>query len=229
MDQPSFAIIVGAGPGIGASFARRLAREGFGVGLVARDADRLGALAAGLRKDGVDVRTAAADVTDADGLTAAVDDLARGAGRLDVLHYNPSRWRSGGVAEVTPADLLDDLALGAVGLLAAVRGALPHLKPGATVLATGGGSADRPAPGALTLGVQKAALRALVVGLAAELGPQGIHVATVTVRGNVTPGSPTGPDPVAEVLAGFVAETAGPREAWTTVADLTADGLHRRS
>jgi short-subunit dehydrogenase len=224
-----FAIIVGAGPGVGAAFARRLGREGYRIGLVARDAGRLDALAGELRTHGIDVRTARADAADGDRLTAVVDDLAATAGRLDVLHYNPSRYRPGGAADVTPAELLDDLALGAVGLLAAVRGARAHLDLGATVLATGSGSADRPSRGALTLGVQKAALRALVLALAGELGPRGIHVATVTVRGTIAPGTPLAPDAVAEALAALVAETGGPRETWTTVADLTRDGIRRVS
>ncbi|MGZ4625865.1 MAG: SDR family oxidoreductase, partial [Kineosporiaceae bacterium] len=88
-----FAIVVGAGPGVGAALARRLGREGYRVALVARDADRLSALADDLRADGVDVRTATADAADGEELTRVVGELATAAGRLDVLHYNPSRFR----------------------------------------------------------------------------------------------------------------------------------------
>ncbi|HVN11087.1 MAG TPA: SDR family NAD(P)-dependent oxidoreductase [Kineosporiaceae bacterium] len=221
-----FAVVLGAGPGVGAAFARQLGRRGYRVALVARDAGRLSALAEQVRAGGIDVRTATADAADGDGLAAVVDELAKGAGRLDVLHYNPSRFRAGGVRDVTPQDLLDDLALGAVGLLAAVRGGLEHLLVrGGTVVATGGGAADRAMPGGLTLPVEKGALRSLVIALAAELLPQGIHVATVTVRGTIKPGTPFAPDVVAAALAGLVEETAGPRESWRTVVDLTRDGL----
>jgi NAD(P)-dependent dehydrogenase (short-subunit alcohol dehydrogenase family) len=228
-DHHPFAVVVGAGPGLGAAVGRRLGRDGHRVALVARDAGRLEALASELRADGIDVRTATADAADGEQLTGVVDSLARDAGGLDVLHFNPSRFRPGGAADVTPRELLDDLALGAVGLLAAVRGALPHLAPGSTVLATGSGAADRPMRGGLTLGVQKAALRALVVGLAADLGPRGVHVATVIVRGTIAPGTPFAPDVVADAFAALVAESAGPRDGWTTVADLGRDGLARRS
>ena len=221
-----FALVVGAGPGVSAALARRLGAAGFRIGLVARDEQRLAELAAPLRAEGVDAQTAAADAGDADALTQAVDGLAREAGRLDVLHYNPSQYRAGGATEVSASDLLDDLAVGAAGLLTAVRAGLPHLLDrGGTVTATGSGAADRPMRGALTLGVQKAALRALVQGLALELTPRGVHVATVTVRGTVRPDTPFSPDAVAGALAGLVEQTAGPREAWTTLAELTRDGL----
>ena len=224
MSRP-FAVVVGAGPGVGAAFARRLGEQGYGVGLVARDVARLEDLAASLRADGVDVRVAGGDVADADSLGQAVGERARAGGRLDVLHYNPSRWRSGGAPEVSAADLLDDLAVGTAGMLTAVRAGLPFLLDGGgTVTATGSGAADRPMRGGLTLGVQKAALRALVRGLAAELTPQGVHVATVTVRGTIAPGTPLAPDAVAGALYGLVTETAGPADGWTTELELTRSG-----
>jgi NADP-dependent 3-hydroxy acid dehydrogenase YdfG len=223
-----FAVVVGAGPGVGAAFAHRLGAEGYGVGLVARDTGRLEDLAGALRAEEVDVRVAAADAADADALGRAVVELAGAAGRLDVLHYNPSRWRAGGAAEVSATDLLDDLAVGTAGLLTAVRGVLPFLLDGGgTVTATGSGAADRPMRGGLTLGVQKAALRALVRGLAAELAPQGVHVGTVTVRGTIAPGTPLAPDAVAAALYDLVAETPGPADGWTTELELTRSGVRR--
>jgi len=224
-DAP-FAVVVGAGPGTGAALARRLVASGHRVALVARRADTLAGLAAEVGADADDVRVA--DVRDADALTDAVGALVSSAGRLDVLHYNPSAWRDGGIAATSAQGLLDDLAVGVAGLLTAVRAGLPHLLDGGgTVTATGGGAADRPMRGALTLGPQKAALRSLVQGLAAELGPQGVHVGTVTVRGTIAPGTPFAPDAVAAALHGLVEETAGPRDGWTTVVDLTKDGLRR--
>ncbi len=223
-----FAVVVGAGPGVGAAFARRLAAEGYEVGLVARDGARLGDLALAVGAGAAGIRTAVADVADADDLARAVEDLVRDAGRLDVLHYNPSQWRPGGVPEVSAADLLDDLAVGAAGLLTAVRAGLTALLDrGGTVTATGSGAADRPTRGGLTLGVQKAALRALVRGLAAELAPQGVHVGTVTVRGTIKAGTALGPEAVADALYGLVAETPGPPDTWTTELELSRTGPSR--
>jgi short-subunit dehydrogenase len=87
-----------------------------------------------------------------------------------------------------------------------------------TILATGSGAADRPVASMATLGVQKAALRALVEVQALTLATEGIHVATVTVRGFV--GKQIHPDRVAALYAELVEETAGPQENWRTVVDL---------
>jgi NAD(P)-dependent dehydrogenase (short-subunit alcohol dehydrogenase family) len=72
------------------------------------------------------------------------------------------------------------------------------------------------------LGVQKAALRALAEVQARALAPDGIHVATVTIRGFVGEDRQIPPDRVAALYADLVAETAGPPEQWRTVVDLTA-------
>jgi NAD(P)-dependent dehydrogenase (short-subunit alcohol dehydrogenase family) len=68
--------------------------------------------------------------------------------------------------------------------------------------------------------VQKAALRVLTRGFAAELAPSGVHCATVTVTGTLgTPGFAVGD--IAGVYADLVAETSGPPETWRTVVEFT--------
>ena len=126
--------------------------------------------------------------------------------------------------DLSPEDLLADVAAGAIGLQTAVRAVLPGMRErgGGTVLATGGGTADKPMASLATLGVQKAALRALVQVQAAGLADDGVHVATVTIRGLVGEDKSIHPDRVAALYADLVAETAGPRENWRTVVDLTA-------
>jgi hypothetical protein len=69
--------------------------------------------------------------------------------------------------------------------------------------------------------VQKAALRALAQVQAEALAPEGVHVATVTIRGLVGEDRQITPDRVAALYAELVAETAGPREHWRSLVDLT--------
>jgi NADP-dependent 3-hydroxy acid dehydrogenase YdfG len=144
-------------------------------------------------------------------------------GPADVLLYNVSIGRQVRVPDLAPGDLLADLAAGAVGLQTAVRAVLPGMRErgAGTVLVTGGGSADRPVVSMATLGVQKAALRALVEVQSAALAPEGIHVATATIRGLVGEQErQVHPDRIASLYAELVAETAGPREQWRTVVDV---------
>ena len=67
------AIVIGAGPGIGASVARRFSRAGFAVGLIARSRPTIDATLADL--SGGPAVGLTADVTDEPALRAALDDL----------------------------------------------------------------------------------------------------------------------------------------------------------
>ena len=62
----SHLLLVGAGPGLGASVARRFAREGYRLTLVARSEATIAALADELRGAGTDVTVVVADAGDAD-------------------------------------------------------------------------------------------------------------------------------------------------------------------
>jgi short-subunit dehydrogenase len=216
-------LIVGAGARLGEAVARRFGQDGYDVGLIARDETRLGELAARLKDAGVTTGWAVADIGDAGALTTAIGRLADHAGGVDVLLHNASAWRAATTLETTPDELLADLAVGAVSLLAAAQAVVPSMRTagGGTILATGSGAADAANPEAASLGPQKAALRALVRALDADLRGDGIHCATVTVRGPIAAGTRLAPACIADLYAELVAETAGPRETWHTVVDLT--------
>jgi NADP-dependent 3-hydroxy acid dehydrogenase YdfG len=197
--------------------------DGYDVALVARDAGRLTELGEGLQAEGITVGWAPADAADPAALTRVLGLFTQHAGPADVLLYNAVGRRQTTPAELTPEQLAADLAAGVVGLQTAVRAVLPGMRErgAGTILVTGGGAADDPRPAAPSLGVQKAALRALVAVLAESLAPEGIHVASATVRGLVRDDGPIRPDAIADLYAELVAETAGPQEKWRTVVDVT--------
>ena len=217
-------LVVGAGPGISGATARRLGADGYGVGLVARREEALARHGAELRAEGIHTEWAVGQSGDPASLTAAISRLVDVLGAVDVLLFNVSVGRSAGVPDLAPEDLLADVAAGAVGLQTAVRAVLPGMRErgGGTVLATGGGTADKPIASMASLGVQKAALRALVQVQAAGLAAEGVHVATVTIRGLVGEDKSIHPDRVAELYADLVAETAGAQENWRTEVELRA-------
>ena len=176
-------LLLGAGPGVGKSVARRFHDDGYRVVLVARDGARLTALAEELRGAGTRLDTVALDLTDEAAVRAAVTDVGRRFGHIDILHFNPSAWRQQDPLHLGVEELLDDLRLGVPPLLSAVQAARPFLRPGARIVVTGSAAAERPWHEAASLGVQKAALRNLVISLDASLASDGIRAVNVQVNG----------------------------------------------
>lgn len=196
-------VVVGAGPGVSASVARRFGRQGYDVALIGREAGVLDEVGKSLQAEGITTGWTEADVTDAEAMTAAIDRFAEHSGHVDVVHFNPSAYRAKDPLHLTVPELLDDVRLGVGGLLNAVQAARPHMVAGGRVTATGSVAADRPSHGAASLGVQKAGLRNLVHSLDATLRPDGIRAVSVTVVGVLAPrdpGSALHPDAVADAI-----------------------------
>jgi NAD(P)-dependent dehydrogenase (short-subunit alcohol dehydrogenase family) len=193
-------VVIGAGPGVSGSLARLYARNGYAVGLVGIDAEKVQALESELGGLGIDVRSAVVDITDPAAATDAVSGLGAHFGHIDVLHFNPSAFREKDPFELTVDELLADVALGVGALLTAVQAARAHLGEGARVTVTGSVAADKPWHRAASLGVQKAGVRNLVRSLDAAGQPAGIRAVSVTVRGTLAAEGPFTPDRVAEAL-----------------------------
>lgn len=193
-------IVVGAGPGLGASVARRFGREGYDVALLSRDADQLEELGTAMQAEGITTGWTALDVTDDAALREAITRFAGHAGHLDALHFNPSTFRQQDPLSLTPDELLADVRLGVGALLTAVQAARPFMRAGARVTATGSMAADQPWNEAASLGVQKAGLRNLVRSIDTTLRPDGIRAVSVTVRGTLGKGTRFDPDLVADAI-----------------------------
>jgi NAD(P)-dependent dehydrogenase (short-subunit alcohol dehydrogenase family) len=193
-------VVVGAGPGVSGSVARRFAREGYDVGLLGIDQTELDGLAETLRDGGVDVDAAVVDITDVEACTAAVSELGEYFGRIDVLHFNPSAFRQKDPLHLSVRELLEDVALGVGALLTVVQAARPFMGVGGRVTVTGSMAADKPWNQAASLGVQKAGVRNLVRSLDATLEPDGIRAVSVTVRGTLSREGVFTPDQVAEAI-----------------------------
>jgi NAD(P)-dependent dehydrogenase (short-subunit alcohol dehydrogenase family) len=82
--------VLGAGPGMGRSVARRFGREGFRVALVARNPARLDAFTGELAKEGIKAAGFAGDLADRDALHGLIEAITGRFGPVDVLEYAPS-------------------------------------------------------------------------------------------------------------------------------------------
>jgi len=193
-------LVVGAGPGVSGSVARRFGRDGYDVALVGLDDAVLRELAESLESEGIEARWTAVDITDAAAFTAVVEQFGEATSRIDVLHFNPSAFRQKSPLELTPEELGADVNLGVGALLTALQAARPFMSPGGRVTATGSMAADRPWNEAASLGVQKAGLRNLMHSIDTTLKPDGIRAVSVTVRGTLGREGPFTPDRVAEAI-----------------------------
>lgn len=197
-------IIVGAGPNLGAAVARRFGREGFAVGLVSRNAEKLEALAGELTADGITAGHAAADIRDADALSAAIGALAEQLGPVEVLEYSPLPAKDfmKPILETTVDDVRGPLEFSVLGAVAAARAVLPAMLDAGrgTILYTTGGAAINPYPLRAGVGISFAGEVAYARMLHDELRDRGIHVAHTAIGGRIAPGEDHEPDAVAELL-----------------------------
>lgn len=205
-------VVIGAGPGMGASVARRFGREGYDAALISMPAEQLEETGRQLQSEGITTGWAPVDVTDDDAVREAITRFGQRSGRIDVLHFNPSAFRHKNPLQLTPAELAEDVHLGVGALLTSVQAARPFMSSGARVTATGSMAADEPWHEACSLGVQKAGLRNLVHSLDTTLKPDGIRAVSVTVRGSLQKGTAFDPELIADYI--YAAATR-PEETWT--------------
>jgi NAD(P)-dependent dehydrogenase (short-subunit alcohol dehydrogenase family) len=176
-------VIVGAGPGLGRAIGSAFAASGARVVLLARDGDRLA-------RDAADIGAAgyvAVDASNEAELRAAFATIRGTFGDPQVLVHNPSVAYEAPVSQTPLSALMEGFALAAGSLVVAISEVSPAMRRAGrgTILITGGGSALSGSTWSASLAAQKAAVRNLAASAAAELEPDGIKVATVTIDGTL--------------------------------------------
>jgi short-subunit dehydrogenase len=196
----SHLLLVGAGPGLGMAVARRFAVGGYRVTLVARSTDKLGDLAGSLSDTGAEVSTIEADASDPDSLGARMAELYNEPGAPGLIIYNavmgaPDKLLSSSVEHLQTAYAVDVISAIVVAQVAA-----PAMRAAGsgTIIVTGGGFADHPIPALATVSLGKAALRSAATMLGADLGPDGVRVATLTIAGQIVAGTAFDPENIAK-------------------------------
>jgi NAD(P)-dependent dehydrogenase (short-subunit alcohol dehydrogenase family) len=212
--DPRHLLLIGAGPGVGASVIRRFGREGFRSTLIARS-ETLEQLATELRSDGLGIEAMSLDIADLDGYRAALDRIFRAPGAPGVIVYNAALPDPGEILDTSVERLRTAYDVDVIGAVVAAQVAIPVLRTAGagTLLVTSGGFADHPVPGLATLSMGKAALRSAATLIAAGVRENGIHAATITIAGSVVRGTAFDPDNIAELF--WTAHT-DPSDAWQT-------------
>jgi NAD(P)-dependent dehydrogenase (short-subunit alcohol dehydrogenase family) len=189
-------LVIGAGPGLGSALAHRFAKGGYRLTLMARRIEGLAKLASEIGN----ADTLAADASDPEGLRATLTSLYASTGAPGVLVYNASMLTPDSLLSSDVAHLHQAYDVDVIGAIVATQVSASAMRPagGGTILFTGGGWADHPVPAWGTISLGKAALRSAATMLGADLADDGIRVASITIGGQIQPGTPFSPDLIAE-------------------------------
>lgn len=181
------AAVLGVGPGLGAAVARRFARGGYAVALMARSEGNLAGVRSEIEGEGGRAAAVPTDATDPGSVGAAFRRVREELGDPEVLVYNAGAFQPGGILEITPERFDECWRINCAGAFYAAREVLPAMVEAGrgTVLLTGATASWRGSAGFAALAVGKFGLRALAQSMAREFGPRGVHVAHVVIDGQI--------------------------------------------
>lgn len=184
MSPRPLALVAGVGDGLGKAVARRFARAGHRVVLVARKEEKLQRIAGEIAAEGGDAVARPADLRFEDQIRTLFDDAAA-LGRLDVVVFNAGAQHRQPFLEIEP-DMFEKVwrlgcRAGFVVGQAAAKRMVEHGR--GTIIFTGATSATRGGAEFAAFAAAKAGLRSIAQSMARSLGPRGIHVCHVVVDG----------------------------------------------
>jgi NAD(P)-dependent dehydrogenase (short-subunit alcohol dehydrogenase family) len=220
------ALIVGAGSGISAAFARALNGDGYRIALAARDTTKLRELA---KETGA--LTFALDTTKPDAVEGLFAELDRAFGHLDVVLYNASYRTRGPLLDLDPKEVARSIEVSAFGGFLVAQQAAKRMVPrgSGAIFFTGASASVKGYAQSAPFAMGKFALRGLAQSVGRELQPKGIHVAHFVIDGGVRnagrgrPGDPASPDSMldpAAIAETYIAVLKQPRSAWSLEVEL---------
>ncbi len=175
------ALVTGVGPGNGASFCRVLANAGYQVAMLARDAERLGALESEI----AGTHAYPTDVAQRTALQATLAAVARDLGPIEVVIHNAGSAQFSNFLDTLPEALDEQFRINTLALLVIGQAVAPEMleRGGGCVVVIGATASLRGGAPFAGFAPAKAAQRSLAQSMARGLGPRGIHVAYVVVDG----------------------------------------------
>lgn len=181
--------VLGVGPGLGLSIARRFGREGFTVALVSRTDTRHAQYREALPD--VTTHTYTADLTDEAQLRTVLDRISAEAGEIDTVYFGPAvAVDLKPLTEAGAADVLRGFEAAVLPAARLVEALLPRMRErgSGSLLFAGGLSGKHPMPMLGSLAPASAALRMYVLTLHAALRETGVYAGILTIGGLIERG-----------------------------------------
>jgi NAD(P)-dependent dehydrogenase (short-subunit alcohol dehydrogenase family) len=183
--SPKIALIAGVGDGLGGAIARRFARGGFATVLVARSAERLARIADDIEAGGGRGVAYVADLREESAVTKLFEDVEKELGPVSLAVFNAGANYRNSILD-TPSEMFEKVwRLSCYAGFLVGREAARHMAPRGhgTLIFTGATASLRGSSQFAAFASAKGALRQLAQSMARELGPKGIHVASVIIDG----------------------------------------------
>jgi NAD(P)-dependent dehydrogenase (short-subunit alcohol dehydrogenase family) len=180
------AVVIGVGPGLGASLARRFA-EKYAVAINARTPDFLGTLANDIRERGGVALEIQADISEPEQVGNAFHLIRTRLGEPEVLLFNAAAGPLGNVNEVTAGQFENCIRVNALGAFLCAKECAPAMvaRGSGVILFTGATAGVKAGARSIAFGPGNFAKRGLAQSLARDLGPKGIHVAWINIDGGI--------------------------------------------
>ncbi len=187
MAQNKVAMVTGAGRGIGREIARRMAHEGFAVGLIARTKSQLEETADLIRKEGGAALVAPTDVSQREQVFAAAQSIERELGPIRVLINNAGAFLRKPFAQITEEEFGFQLKVNAYGPFFCSQAVVEKMaeRGGGVIIFVLGSESRGGPPMYSAYNASKSAQRELAHSLAYEYMHRGVHAATLDVDGAV--------------------------------------------
>ncbi|WGV26854.1 SDR family NAD(P)-dependent oxidoreductase [Halotia branconii] len=181
------AIVTGSSRGIGKEIAMKLAQEGARVVInYNRSPEKAEEVVNQIQQQGGEATAIQADISQVDQIQQLVEKAVEQYGQLDILVSNAGVEHFGKLEEIAPQDFERVFSVNVAGQLFVTQAAARHLSSGGHIVLTSSVSAKIPVFYHTLYAASKAAVSAMVLNLAPELGERGITINAIAPGGTAT-------------------------------------------